>query len=132
MAKSSIESTLPIFQFTFFQKTGFIAAISTLPNKYQPLPAIKPTALHPSLNLQRKASQRWEEKYIPPNVKYKQVSAVGEKEIAGSNSHILPELLSYGEKHHNLPFHKKHWRISTAAQSCDKIVPNARIFKRVI
>lgn len=59
-------------------------------------------------------------------MKYRQVNAVGEKEVAGSNSHILPELLSYGEKHHNLPFHKKYGHISTAAQSCDKVVPRSK------
>lgn len=126
LAKSSMESTLPIFQFTFFQKTDFIAAIFTLQNKYQPLPASKPTAFHVSLNLQRKTPQRWKEKYILANVKYKQENAIGEKEAAGSNSHILPELLSYGEKYHNLPFHKKHWRISTAAQSCGSVVPKSK------
>lgn len=63
------------------------------------------------------------EKYVLENAKYKQVNAVGEKEVVGSNSHILPELLSYGEK---LLFHKKHWHISTAAQSCGNIVPKSK------
>lgn len=63
---------------------------------------------------------------IPANVEYKRVNAVGEKEVPGSNSHIVPEyVLSCGEKHHNLPFHKKHWHISTAAQSYDNIVPKS-------
>lgn len=38
----------------------------------------------------------------------------------------VPELLSYGEKHCNLPLHKKHWHVSTAAQSCDNTVPKSK------